>query len=69
MNGKLFISCGCKLCKFLQSYNGTHGGWCDPRRGYSEREEDFIKRVPDGFLVWPEEHRDIPNPNVPSVFN
>jgi hypothetical protein len=51
-------SCGCRLCKFLETYNGIHGGWADPRRGYSESEEDFIERVPDGFLTWPDDHVD-----------
>jgi len=35
----------------------TTGGWCDPRRSYLESEDDFLKRVPDGILQWPEDHR------------
>jgi len=57
MNGYL---CNCALCEFLRGYSGTHGGWCDPRRGYSEQEDDFIERVPDGFWVWPANHVDPP---------
>ncbi len=51
--------CGCGLCGFLRSYVGTHGGWCDPRRGYRESEKDFLVRVPDGFSQWPENHIDV----------
>lgn len=49
--------CSCDLCLFLRIYRGTHGGWADPRRGYSESEEDFLERVPDGFIKWPDNHR------------
>jgi len=47
--------CRCALHNFLGTYNGTYGGWADPRRGYLESEEDFLGRVPDGFLKWPED--------------
>lgn len=53
---EFMFKCDCDLCVFLRTYNGTYGGWADPRRGYLETEGDFLKRVPDGFLVWPEDH-------------
>jgi hypothetical protein len=62
----MFLSCGCALCEFIKEYNKnpdhTSGAWCDPRRQYLESDEDFIKRVPDGFLSWPDRHKNIPNP-------
>lgn len=67
-NGNGFISCGCSLCEYLSSRHErglvvTSGGHCDPRRGYSETAEEFLKRVPDGFLIWPENHEDILDPD------
>lgn len=53
---KFMFKCECDLCKFLRTYEGTHGGWCDPRRGYLEKEEEFLNRVPDGFICWPSDH-------------
>lgn len=53
--------CNCALClkirELVTTVYITSGGWCDPRRGYSESEKDFLNRVPDGFLKWPEDHK------------
>lgn len=54
--------CACALCKRIREEIAEKGmipsgGWCDPRRHYVESEEEFLKRVPDGFLKWPKEHR------------
>ncbi len=53
--------CYCDLCvKIYQliKENGmiTSGGWADPRRFYLEQEDEFLKRVPNGFVKWPEDH-------------
>jgi hypothetical protein len=51
--------CGCcNKIRHLIKENGmiTSGGWADPRRGYLESEEDFLERVPDGFIRWAEDH-------------
>ena len=51
----------CALCikirKLLYGSFITSGGWCDPRRGYLEPEDEFLKRILDGFLKWPEDHK------------
>ena len=54
--------CWCPLClkiRQLIEEQGmiTTGGWADPRRFYHESEEDFLKRIPDGFISWPSEHK------------
>ncbi len=53
--------CFCDLCvkiRLLIEEHGmiTSGGWADPRRGYLEQEDEFLKRVPDGFIRWPKDH-------------
>jgi hypothetical protein len=59
--------CECSACKKL--YSLIHpdektivmfgsGGWNDPRRMYHETDpQEFLKRVPDGILQWPEDHK------------
>lgn len=59
-----FESCGCALCEFIKKYLSVDmwpyvGPWADPRRHYLESEEEFLERVPDGFLRWPEEHENV----------
>jgi hypothetical protein len=60
------VNCFCALCVKIRNLRDEalsrnsflmSGGWADPRRKYLENEEDFLKRVPDGFLVWPEDHK------------
>lgn len=66
--GEMFytIGCECEACK--KFYSLIHpdefttvffggGGHCDPRRYYLESEKDFLERVPDGVLRWPEDHK------------
>jgi len=53
--------CYCDLCvkiRQLIEENGMigSGGWADPRRHYHEQEDEFLKRIPDGFVKWPEDH-------------
>ncbi len=53
--------CNCALCEKVKQIIKSHqsflsGGWADPRRLPFELGTDFISRVPDGFLVWPEDH-------------
>ena len=50
--------CHCALCGQIRSLGPGigSGGWADPRRDYDESEEDFLRRVPDGFIRWPDDH-------------
>ena len=52
-------SCNCALCEMLRELGPYHptGGWCDPRRYYEEgNDANFLQRIPDGFIKWPEDH-------------
>ena len=60
------IDCECEVCqKFKALVHPVPGetviftgvGHCDPRRHYLESEEEFLKRVPDGVLRWPKDHK------------
>ena len=58
---EVYMMCDCALCKKIMEIKASFGlwagqGWADPRRGYSETEEAFLKRVPDGFVKFPEDH-------------
>lgn len=65
---KKIYNCNCGLCSFISTYEGTSGGWADPRKHYSESEKDFLIRVPDGFIKWPNDHLDVLNKNE-NIFN
>ncbi len=67
-----FMKCDCALCLKIRELTDKgnvmilQGGWADPRRHYLESEEDFLERIPDGFIRWPEDHD--PLPPKPEVF-
>lgn len=48
--------CQCALCKVYRNLEMFSDGWADPRRYYLEGVDEFIARVPDGFLEWPTDH-------------
>ena len=54
--------CPCTLCKKINDLMENvsevilYHVWADPRREYAESEEDFLTRIPDGFITWPKEH-------------
>lgn len=56
-------NCKCGLCRVIREFAEEKapyfctGGWIDPRRFYLEKEDEFLKRVPDGFITWPEDHK------------
>jgi hypothetical protein len=48
-------SCQCNFHRFFRGQIWCSGGWLDPRRNYNETAEEFLRRIPDGFVQVPDD--------------